>query len=105
MRNEKIKIFLVDDDALFLKSLEIDNKPEDKKYHFNGRLKLVPVPANLNYWHIELKIYDFKDEPLNYNSSTWLKELCRQTLSNVVSVNSSPLVPSFSSIPSTYFKK
>jgi|GEM_PF-2596161 len=24
MRNEKIKIFLVDDDALFLKSLEID---------------------------------------------------------------------------------
>ena len=88
-----------------LKSLEIDIKPENKKYHFTGKIKFVSEPANLNYWHFELKIYDFKNEPIDYKSSAWLKELCRQILCDVVSVNTSPLVPSVVKIPSKFYKK
>ena len=88
-----------------LKALEIDIKPDNKKYHFKGRLKFVSVPTNLNYWHVELRIYDFNNEPINYRSSNWTKELCRQILSDVICVNAFPLVPSFVSIPNKYFKK
>lgn len=87
-----------------LKSLEKDIKPENNKFHFIGKIKFIPMPTNLNYWHVELKIFDFNNEPIKYNNSNWLKEFCRQILSDVVCVNTSPLTPSVESIPSKFFK-
>jgi hypothetical protein len=88
-----------------LKVLGLDYKAENKKYRLKGKIKFIPAPINLNYWHAELKIFDYKNELINYKSSNWIKEWCKQILTDVVAVNSSPTEPSFVIISDKHFKK
>jgi hypothetical protein len=88
-----------------LRELNIEIKPENNKYNFTGKIRFVPDPINLNYWHFELKVLDYKNEIIDNNSSNWLKEFCGQILRDVIIVNSSPLEPEVVKIPSQFYLK
>lgn len=73
MKNEKIKLFLVDDDALFLKSLEIeflDNADFEIKTFLSGELCLENLSLNP-----DIIILDFHLDGINPNAMNGLQTL------------------------------
>lgn len=73
MKNEKIKLFLVDDDALFLKSLEIeflDNADFEIKTFLSGELCLENLSLNP-----DIIILDYHLDGINPNAMNGLQTL------------------------------
>ena len=73
MKNEKIKLFLVDDDALFLKSLQIeflDNADFEIKTFLSGELCL----ENLSF-NPDIIILDYHLDGINPNAMNGLQTL------------------------------
>lgn len=79
--------------------------PENNICNFTGRLKFVPAPTNLNYWHVELKIFDVEKNEINKKSSTWIRTLCEQILNDVIAANALPQIPEPVKIPSSFYIK
>lgn len=107
IHNETISYSRTQDKPLdkHLKSLGKTFKPENKIYNFESRVKFVAVPTNINYWHFELRINEFDNDPISNKKPAWVKALCHQIFNDIISVNTSPLVPSYSKIPLSYYKK
>lgn len=73
MKNEKLKLFLVDDDALFLKSLEIeflDNADFEIKTFLSGELCLENLSLNP-----DIIILDYHLDGINPNAMNGLQTL------------------------------
>lgn len=74
-------------------------------YSFKGLSKLLHDPVNLNYWHMELNIFNYQGAPIQYKSNPYIKVLCQQVISNIISANSFQEMPDFQEIPKTFYKK
>lgn len=70
-----------------LKEMGEDPIEINDKYQFSAIIEVSHEPINLNYWHVELKIKDFKKHEISSTKSAWVKELCEQTLKNILAVN------------------
>lgn len=81
-----------------------DSQVKNGRYHVEGKIKFVPAPTNLNYWHCELKIFDFGNEVIEYKSVNWVKELCGQIIKDVIIVNSYSSISSLTPIKSKIYK-
>lgn len=74
-------------------------------YEFKAVSNIVHDPVILNYWHMELRLLNYQDSPIEYKSSAWLKALCNQVISNIISANSFKEIPNYQEIPREFFQK
>jgi|GEM_PF-3823523 len=88
---------------LFFKHLD---KPVilENKYKLEGETKLIHDPINLNYWHLELNLLDYKKEPIRYKSSKYIEEFCKKVISDIVCANSHSSLTEIPQIPKNVYK-
>ena len=87
---------------------ELGQEPTEtnEKYNFRGRTEVVHDPTNLNYWHTEFRLLDFKNDTVPRKSSAWIEEISKQTLTNILCVNAYSTPPTrIKSIPCRFYHK
>lgn len=65
---------------------------ENGVYKMHGKIGFEAVPINLNYWHVETRIFDIEGRRLKYTGATYIKDICQQALSDVICYHSKPSV-------------
>jgi hypothetical protein len=80
-------------------------KLNEGKYEFKALSRLIHDPVKLNYWHMELNIFDFQGSPMEYKGSSYQKTLFKQVISDIISANSYREMPDFVEIPTSFYKK
>lgn len=73
------------------------------KYHLQGKTKLVHDPTNLNYWHAELRLENFKGDEIKYKKSAYISEFCEKVISDIICANAYPSIDNIPSIPEEYY--
>ncbi len=76
----------------------------DGKYELKALSRLIHDPVKLNYWHMELNIFDYQGSSMKYKGSSYQKVLFQQVISDIISVNSNKEVPDYIKIPTKYYK-
>ena len=77
---------------------------KDGNYQVQGKTEIQHEPTKLNYWHVEYLIIDYKNNPIKYGKSEYIKNFCRKVLTDIICANSSNELPSFEPISSRYYK-
>jgi hypothetical protein len=85
---------------------EYIDKPiiSDGSYTLEGVTKLLHDPINLNYWHLELNILDFKRNPIKHRSSRYIEDICKKILTDIICANSFSNVKDIPEIPKNIYK-
>jgi len=73
------------------------------QYKFEGTTKLIHDPINLNYWHLELNLFDFKNDPIKFKDSAYIKDFCKKVITDIICANSYPQLGSIPTISEKYF--
>lgn len=81
-------------------------KPElnEGKYEFKALSRLIHDPVKLNYWHMELNIFDYQGSSMEYKGSAYQKVLFKQVVSDIIAVNSYKEIPDYQKIPTLFYK-
>lgn len=74
---------------------------ENGIYKMRGKIGIEAVPINLNYWHVETRIFDVEGHRLRYTGATYIKDICQQALTDNICYHSKP---SIDEIPKVSFK-
>jgi hypothetical protein len=75
------------------------------EFNLEGKIKLLHDPLNLNYWHAELNIIDFKGDSMKFKRSKYIEKLCSEIIVNIICINSYKAEPCITSIPKQYYIK
>lgn len=76
------------------------------KEGFIGDLFFVHVPTNLNYWHSELKLQDYRKDLIDRKKAKWIERLADDVIRNILCVNGYKNMPAtLSPIPTGYYTK
>jgi hypothetical protein len=79
--------------------------PQEGVFEFEGLVNLVHDPTNLNYWHLEYNLFDYKGIPFKKVSSTYTENFCKTVISNIICANSSSEAPEIKGIPKEFYLK
>jgi hypothetical protein len=77
----------------------------DGSYKLEGKTKLLHDPINLNYWHLELNILDYKQNPIKYKSSKYIEDFCKKVINDIICANSFSSVTDIPEIPKNIYRK
>jgi len=79
----------------------------DKEIHeFIGHTSLSHVPTNLNYWHVEFNLIDYRKEVIKRKNTNWIEDLGEQIIKNILTANAYATVPiELPVIPERYYFK
>lgn len=82
-------------------------KPEkgSNGFEFEGKIIFKHDPTNLNYWHLELNVIDFKGDAITFKGATWQKRLFSHIISNTLLVNALTSISYIPSIPRAHYIK
>ena len=83
----------------------IDDKYSKSKKELNYKIEIKHAPTNLNYWHIELTLWDYNigdKTKIKDAGSKWKEALCKQALTDVLVANAYSEISDLEEIPS-YF--
>ncbi len=71
----------------FIKANNLTPEIIGVEYKLKGKIKIVHEPTNLNYWHVELKLYDALDtEVTRKDDNAWARSSKRYVLEHFLSV-------------------
>lgn len=84
---------------------EEELKKVKNDYVLEGKTEVAHDPTNLNYWHVEFKISDYKGDTVHKGKPNWIKAYCKQVLNDLISANAYPVAPSSENIPSSFYHK
>lgn len=82
-------------------SIVKNNPPE--RIELLGKIYFVHDPINLNYWHVELKIENYKEEIIQKASNVSSKEFVEELFTNWIKINSSPSIENCRPIESRFY--
>lgn len=77
---------------------------EKEKIDMEGSAKFCHDATNLNYWHVELRLFDFKKDIIKSKSSTWIKNFCEYFIANEITLKSYAILPEINSIPVSIYE-
>lgn len=72
-------------------------------FELKGKIYFKHDPVTLNYWHIELKIENYRDEILSKVINTPNKKFVQELFDNWIKINSYPNVIKFEKINKSYY--
>lgn len=78
---------------------------DESHYLFKGETKLLHDPINLNYWHMELNVFDFKGEAIKYKKSKYIENFCNKVITDIICANSFQELPEISEIPKKLYRE
>lgn len=77
----------------------------DGSYKLEGETKLLHDPINLNYWHLELNILDYKQNPIKYKSSRYIEAFCKKVIDDIICANSFSKLTIIPEIPKNFYRQ
>lgn len=80
----------------------ISNTPPDK-IKLKGRIYFKHDPLKLNYWHIEMKIEDFKNITLKKVGNSSNERFVEELFNNWIKINSCPNISHFEKINKSFY--
>lgn len=86
----------------------IDDKYRESTKELNYKIKIEHAPTNLNYWHIELTLWDGNSDEetkIENAGSKWKEALCKQALTDVLVANAYSEISDLEEIPSRFYCK
>ena len=87
-----------------IKDFENVFEPErEHDFELKGKIYFKHDPVTLNYWHIELKIENYRDEILSKVINTPNKKFVQELFDNWIKINSYPNVIKFEKINKSYY--
>lgn len=80
----------------------VSNVPPNE-IELKGKIHFRHDPVNLNYWHVEMNIVDFKNVVLKKVGNSSTERFVEQLFNDWISVNSFPNINSFEKINKSYY--
>ncbi len=87
----------------FANSLGLKPTSIDGTYLFTGNCNIKHVPVNLNYWHVELVLFDIEKKPIEDTKKKWSASAISQALGQITSI-AFQITPSIGTIPDNCFR-